>query len=417
MQCSIMAAMRRVVVTGIGPVAPNGIGAEAFHKAQLEGKSGIRRITQFDASSYPVQIAGEVDINPEDYINRRELRRLDRFTQLALIAGHLALQDAGLEPEKEDPTRIGTLIGTGIGGMMTWQEQSRVLFEKGGTRLSPFFIPMMIANMASAQLAMKYGFMGPSSTVVTACATGSDAIGSAFRVIQLGEADVMLAGGTEAAVTEMAIGSFGVMRALSTRNHEPEKASRPFSRSRDGFVLSEGAAVLVLEEYERARFRGARIYAELVGFGRSADAHHITEPHPEGKGAALSMQAALRDAKISPEQVGYINAHGTSTPVGDKAETLAIKNVFGEHAYKLAISSTKSMVGHLLGAAGAIEAIASVQALASGILPPTINLEDPDPELDLDYVPNTPREKQVDYALSNSFAFGGMNATLLFRRV
>jgi 3-oxoacyl-[acyl-carrier-protein] synthase II len=417
MQCSIMAAMRRVVVTGIGPVAPNGIGAEAFHKAQLEGKSGIRRITQFDASSYPVQIAGEVDINPEDYIDRRELRRLDRFTQLALIAGHLALQDAGLEPEKEDPTRIGTLIGTGIGGMMTWQEQSRVLFEKGGTRLSPFFIPMMIANMASAQLAMKYGFMGPSSTVVTACATGSDAIGSAFRVIQLGEADVMLAGGTEAAVTEMAIGSFGVMRALSTRNHEPEKASRPFSRSRDGFVLSEGAAVLVLEEYERARFRGARIYAELVGFGRSADAHHITEPHPEGKGAALSMQAALRDAKISPEQVGYINAHGTSTPVGDKAETLAIKNVFGEHAYKLAISSTKSMVGHLLGAAGAIEAIASVQALASGILPPTINLEDPDPELDLDYVPNTPREKQVDYALSNSFAFGGMNATLLFRRV
>jgi 3-oxoacyl-[acyl-carrier-protein] synthase II len=358
-----------------------------------------------------------VDINPEDYIDRRELRRLDRFTQLALIAGHLALQDAGLEPEKEDPTRIGTLIGTGIGGMMTWQEQSRVLFEKGGTRLSPFFIPMMIANMASAQLAMKYGFMGPSSTVVTACATGSDAIGSAFRVIQLGEADVMLAGGTEAAVTEMAIGSFGVMRALSTRNHEPEKASRPFSRSRDGFVLSEGAAVLVLEEYERARFRGARIYAELVGFGRSADAHHITEPHPEGKGAALSMQAALRDAKISPEQVGYINAHGTSTPVGDKAETLAIKNVFGEHAYKLAISSTKSMVGHLLGAAGAIEAIASVQALASGILPPTINLEDPDPELDLDYVPNTPREKQVDYALSNSFAFGGMNATLLFRRV
>jgi 3-oxoacyl-[acyl-carrier-protein] synthase II len=409
--------MRRVVVTGIGPVAPNGIGAKAFHKAQLEGKSGIRRITQFDASSYPVQIAGEVDINPEDYIDRRELRRLDRFTQLALIAGHLALQDAGLEPEKEDPTRIGTLIGTGIGGMMTWQEQSRVLFEKGGTRLSPFFIPMMIANMASAQLAMKYGFMGPSSTVVTACATGSDAIGSAFRVIQLGEADVMLAGGTEAAVTEMAIGSFGVMRALSTRNHEPEKASRPFSRSRDGFVLSEGAAVLVLEEYERARFRGARIYAELVGFGRSADAHHITEPHPEGKGAALSMQAALRDAKISPEQVGYINAHGTSTPVGDKAETLAIKNVFGEHAYKLAISSTKSMVGHLLGAAGAIEAIASVQALASGILPPTINLEDPDPELDLDYVPNTPREKQVDYALSNSFAFGGMNVTLLFRRV
>ncbi|RDI96177.1 beta-ketoacyl-[acyl-carrier-protein] synthase II [Meiothermus sp. QL-1] len=409
--------MRRVVVTGIGPVAPNGIGAEAFHKAQLEGKSGIRRITQFDASNYPVQIAGEVDVNPEEYIERRELRRLDRFTQLALIAGQLALEDAGLELSREDPTRIGTLVGTGIGGMITWQEQSRVLFEKGGTRLSPFFIPMMIANMASAQLAMKYGLMGPSSTVVTACATGSDAIGNAFRVIQLGEADVMLTGGTEASVAEMAIGSFGVMRALSTRNHEPEKASRPFSKSRDGFVLAEGAAVLVLEEYERARARGAKIYAEVVGFGRSCDAHHITEPHPEGKGAALAMRAALKDAKVAPEQVGYINAHGTSTPIGDRAETLAIKQVFGPHAYKLAVSSTKSMIGHLLGAAGAIEAIATVQALASGILPPTINLDDPDPELDLDYIPHTPREQKVEYALSNSFAFGGMNATLLFRRI
>ncbi len=412
-----MTPMRRVVVTGIGPVAPNGIGAEAFHQAQLAGKSGIRRITQFDASAYPVQIAGEVDINPEAYIDKRELRRLDRFTQLALIAAHLALQDAGLELDKEDRTRIGTLIGTGIGGMHTWQEQSRILFEKGGTRLSPFFIPMMIANMASGQLAMKYGLMGPSSTVVTACATGSDAIGNAFRVIQLGEADVMLTGGTEAVVTEMAIGSFGVMRALSTRNDEPEKASRPFTKSRDGFVLSEGAAVLVLEEYERAKARGARIYAELVGFGRSADAHHITEPHPEGAGAALAMQAALKDARINPEQVGYINAHGTSTPVGDRAETLAIKRVFGDHAYKLSVSSTKSMIGHLLGAAGAIEAIATVQALYSGILPPTINQDDPDPELDLDFVPNTPKEKQVDYALSNSFAFGGMNATLLFKRV
>ncbi len=412
-----MTPMRRVVVTGIGPVAPNGIGAEAFHQAQLAGKSGIRRITQFDASNYPVQIAGEVDVNPEEYIDKRELRRLDRFTQLALIAAHLALQDAGLELDQEDRTRIGTLIGTGIGGMHTWQEQSRILFEKGGTRLSPFFIPMMIANMASGQLAMKYGLMGPSSTVVTACATGSDAIGNAFRVIQLGEADVMLTGGTEAVVTEMAIGSFGVMRALSTRNDEPEKASRPFTLSRDGFVLSEGAAVLVLEEYERAKARGARIYAELVGFGRSADAHHITEPHPEGLGAALAMQAALKDARINPEEVGYINAHGTSTPIGDRAETLAIKRVFGDHAYKLSVSSTKSMIGHLLGAAGAIEAIATVQALHSGVLPPTINQDDPDPELDLDFVPNTPKEKQVDYALSNSFAFGGMNATLLFKRV
>jgi 3-oxoacyl-[acyl-carrier-protein] synthase II len=409
--------MRRVVITGLGPVAPNGIGAEAFHTAQLLGRSGIRRITQFDASTYPVQIAGEVDVNFEEHIEKRELRRLDRFTQLALVAAHLALQDSGLELDKEDRTRIGTLIGTGIGGMITWQEQSKVLFEKGGTRLSPFFIPMMIANMASGQLAMKYGFMGPSSTVVTACATGSDAIGNAFRVIQLGEADLMLTGGTEAVVTEMSIGSFGVMRALSTRNDEPEKASRPFTRSRDGFVLSEGSAVLVLEEYQRAKARGAKIYAELVGFGRSADAHHITEPHPEGMGAALAMQAALKDAKINPGLVGYINAHGTSTPVGDKAETLAIKKVFGEDAYRLSVSSTKSMIGHLLGAAGAIEAIASIQALTSGVLPPTINLDDPDPELDLDYVPNTPKEKQVDYALSNSFAFGGMNATLLFKRV
>ncbi|WP_299426041.1 beta-ketoacyl-ACP synthase II [uncultured Meiothermus sp.] len=409
--------MRRVVITGLGPVAPNGTGAEAFHTAQLLGRSGIRRITQFDASTYPVQIAGEVDVNFEEHIEKRELRRLDRFTQLALVAAHLALQDSGLELDKEDRTRIGTLIGTGIGGMITWQEQSKVLFEKGGTRLSPFFIPMMIANMASGQLAMKYGFMGPSSTVVTACATGSDAIGNAFRVIQLGEADLMLTGGTEAVVTEMSIGSFGVMRALSTRNDEPEKASRPFTRSRDGFVLSEGSAVLVLEEYQRAKARGAKIYAELVGFGRSADAHHITEPHPEGMGAALAMQAALKDAKINPGLVGYINAHGTSTPVGDKAETLAIKKVFGEDAYRLSVSSTKSMIGHLLGAAGAIEAIASIQALTSGVLPPTINLDDPDPELDLDYVPNTPKEKQVDYALSNSFAFGGMNATLLFKRV
>lgn len=398
-------------------MAPNGIGTEAFHKAQLEGKSGIRCVTRFDASSISSRIAGEVDINVEEYIDKRELRRLDRFTQLALIAGQLALQDSGLELEKEDRTRIGTLIGTGIGGMDTFVDQTKVLLERGPSRVSPFFIPMMIANMASGQLAMKYGFMGPSSTVVTACSTGSDSIGSAMRTIQLDEADIMLAGGTEAVVHPLAMGSFSVMRALSTRNEEPTRASRPFTLSRDGFVLSEGAAVLILEEYEHAKARGARIYAELVGFGRSADAHHITEPHPEGMGAALAMKAAIRDAKISNEQVGYINAHGTSTPVGDKAETLAIKRVFGEHAYKLAVSSTKSMIGHLLGAAGAIEAIASIQALVSGILPPTINLDDPDPELDLDYIPNVAREQRVDYALSNSFAFGGMNATLLFKRV
>lgn len=408
--------MRRVVITGIGPVAPNGIGAEAFHKAQLEGKSGIRKITRFDASQLYSQIAGEVDINVEEYLDKREMRRLDRFTQLALIAGGIAIQDSGLNPETEDRTRIGTLIGTGIGGMEIWTEQTKVMLEKGAHRLSPLFIPMMIANMASGQLAMKYGFMGPASTVVTACATGSDAIGSAMRVIQLDEADVMVAGGTEAVVLPMAIGSFGVMKALSPRNDDPQAASRPFTASRDGFVLSEGAAVLVLEEYEHAKARGAHIYAELVGFGRSADAHHITEPHPEGLGAALAMKAAMKDAKINPEQIGYINAHGTSTPVGDRAETLAIKKVFGEQAKKVAVSSTKSMIGHLLGAAGAIEAIACVQALQSGVLPPTINYTDPDPELDLDYVPNVAREQQVDYALSNSFAFGGMNASLIFKR-
>ncbi|MGQ9753297.1 MAG: beta-ketoacyl-ACP synthase II [Thermaceae bacterium] len=407
--------MRRVVITGLGPVSPIGVGAEAFHQAQLQGKSGIRRITRFDPKDLPVQIAGEVEVDLEAFIDKRELRRLDRFVQLALIAAELALRDTGLEADGLDPRRVGTLVGSGIGGMETWEAQSRVLWEKGPTRISPFFIPMLIINMASAQIAMRYGFMGPSSAVVTACATGTDAIGSAFRMIQLGEADLVLAGGAEAVITPMAIGAFGVMRALSTRNDEPEKASRPFTKSRDGFVLSEGAGVLVLEEYEHAKKRGARIYAEIVGFGRSADAHHITEPHPEGKGAALAMEAALKDAGISPEKVGYINAHGTSTPIGDRAEVLAIKQVFGDHAKRLAVSSTKSMTGHLLGAAGAVEAIATVQALYSGLLPPTINLEDPDPELDLDFLP-TPREAQVEYALSNSFAFGGQNAVLVFRK-
>jgi 3-oxoacyl-[acyl-carrier-protein] synthase II len=409
--------MRRVVVTGMGPISPIGIGNQAFHQAQLAGKSGIRRITRFDCSKLRCQIAGEIDLEIETYIDKREQRRLDRFVQLGLIAGQLALEDSGLEADKEDRTRIGTLVGSGIGGMETWEAQSKVFLERGPDRISPFFIPMMIANMASGHLAMKYGFMGPSSTSVTACTTGADAIGNALRIIQLGEADVMLAGGTESVVTGMAVGGFDVMRALSARNDEPQRASRPFTASRDGFVLAEGAAILVLEEYQHARARGARIYAEMVGFGRSADAHHITEPHPEGLGAALAMQAALRDAKINPEQVGHINAHATSTPVGDRAETNAIKKVFGLRAYQIPITATKSMTGHLLGAAGAIEAIASVQAITSGVLPPTINLDDPDPDLDLDYLPFTPRDKQVDYVLSNSFAFGGMNASLLFKRL
>lgn len=410
--------MRRVVITGLGPVTPIGVGAEAFHQAQLAGKSGIRRITQYNPDDYQlnVKIAGEVDVDTNAYFDRKEARRLDRFVQLALIAAELALQDAGIEADRLDPEATGVLIGSGIGGIKTWEEQFKIYFQRGPQRLSPFFIPMVISNMASAHVAMKYGFQGPSSTVVTACATGTDAVGSAARMIQHGAADVMLTGGTEAAVTPMAIGGFAVMRALSTRNDEPEKASRPFDKNRDGFVLAEGAGVLVLEEYEHARRRGATIYAEVAGFGRSEDAHHITEPHPEGKGALLAMRAAIRDGGVDPEQIGYINAHGTSTPHNDRAETLAIKKLFGEHAYKLLVSSTKSMTGHLLGAAGAVEAIATAQAIASGIIPPTINLEEPDPELDLDYVPNKPREARVEYALSNSFAFGGQNAVLLLKR-
>ncbi len=408
--------MRRVVVTGLGPVTPIGVGLGPFREALFGGKSGVRRITRFDPSALPVRIAAEVDLDPGAYLDRKELKRLDRFVQYALVAAELALRDSGLELSRLNPERVGTLVGTGIGGMETWEAQARVFVERGPNRLSPFFIPMMIANMASAHIAMRYGFTGPSSTVVTACATGSDALGQAMRMIQGGEADVVLAGGTEASITPMAIGAFAVMRALSTRNEEPEKASRPFTRSRDGFVMGEGAGVLVLEEYEHARRRGARIYGELIGFGRSADAHHITEPHPEGLGAALAMERALKDAGVTPEQVGYINAHGTSTPIGDRAEVLAIKRVFGDHAKRLMVSSTKSMIGHLLGAAGGVEAIATLLALHEGLIPPTINLEDPDPELDLDFVPQT-REARVDYALSNSFAFGGHNAVLLFRRV
>ncbi len=410
--------MPRVVITGLGPVTPIGVGAEAFHQAQLAGKSGVRRITRYDPDAYklPVKIAAETDVEVEAYLDKKEIRRLDRFVQLALIGAELAIRDAGLDLDALDKTRVGTLIGSGIGGIKTWEDQFKVYFERGPHRLSPFFIPMVIANMASGHVAMKYGLMGPSSTVVTACATGTDAVGNAYRILKAGLADVMLTGGTEAAVTPMAIGGFSVMRALSTRNDEPERASRPFTKSRDGFVLGEGAGILVLETLEHAKKRGAKIYAEVVGFGQSADAHHITEPHPEGLGAVLAIEAALKEAGVAPEAVGYVNAHGTSTPYNDRVEVIALKKVFGDHAKKLAVSSTKSMTGHLLGAAGAVEAIATAQALSSGVLPPTINYDDPDPELDLDFVPNEPREAQVEYALSNSFAFGGQNAVLLLKR-
>ncbi len=412
-----VSGLRRVVITGLGPVTPIGMGAQAFAQAQRAGRSGIGPITHFDASSTASKIAGEVRESLDAFVDPREARKLDRYVQLALAAAELAARDSGLSAEELSGERVGTVVGSGIGGVKTFEDQAGVLHERGPGRISPMFIPMMIANMATGHVAMKFGATGPSSTVVTACATGTGAVGDAARYIQLGLADVMIAGGTEAAVTPIAIGGFSNMKALSTRNDDPETASRPFSATRDGFVLGEGAGLLILEEYERARARGATIYAEIVGYGTSADAHHITMPAPEGRGAQVAMRMALSTAGVNPEQVGYVNAHGTSTYYNDLYETQGLKHVFGDHAARLAVSSTKSMTGHLLGAAGAVEAIAVAQALKDGILPPTINLTDPDPELDLDYIPEGAREHQVEYALSNSFAFGGQNAALLFKRV
>jgi 3-oxoacyl-[acyl-carrier-protein] synthase II len=407
----------RVVITGLGPVTPIGIGASVFHQAQLAGKSGIRNITRFDASNFKVRFAGEVDVRPEEYgLDPRELKRMDRYVHLALVAAELARLDAGLEEAQLAGPRVGTLIGTGIGGMETWEQQSRVMFERGADRLSPFFIPMMIANMASGQLAMRYNSNGPSTTVVTACSTSTVALHDAYHFINRGEVDIMIVGGAEATVTQMAIGSFANMGALSTRNDSPETASRPFSKDRDGFVMAEGAGVLILESLEYAQKRGARIHAEMLGAGLSADAYHMTLPAPEGRGYVMAMQRALQNAKVNADQIGYVNAHGTSTPPNDLEETRGLKTVFGDHAHKFAVSSTKSMTGHLLGAAGAVEAIATVQALASGVLPPTINYLEPDPELDLNYIPNEPLERSVEYAMSNSNAFGGQNAVAVFRR-
>lgn len=412
-----MTGLKRVVITGLGPVTPIGTGAQAYADAQRAGKSGITRTTRYDPVNVASKIAGEVKEDLAPWVDAREARKLDRYVQLALAAAQLAVEDSGLSEEELRGERTGTVIGSGIGGIKTFEDQSRVMFERDASRVSPMFVPMMIANMATGHVAMKFGATGPSSTVVTACATGTGAVGDAARYIQLGLADVMIAGGTEAAVTELAMGGFANMKALSTRNDEPETASRPFSASRDGFVLGEGAGVLVLEEYEHAVKRGAKIYAEIVGYGTSADAHHITMPAPQGAGAQVAMRMALSTAGINPDQVGYINAHGTSTHFNDLHETQGIKHVFGDHAKNLAVSSTKSMTGHLLGAAGAIEAIAVAQALKDGVLPPTINLTDPDPDLDLDYIPEGAREQQVEYALSNSFAFGGQNAALVFKKV
>lgn len=408
---------RRVVITGLGAITPIGTGADAFWRALTSGKSGIGPITKFDASEYTTRIAGEVkDFDATNYIDKKEAKRMDRFTQFAVAATKMALEDAGLNLEREDRTRIGTFIGTGIGGMETLHEQFRILFEKGPSRLSPFFVPMMIANMAAGQTSITFGLQGPSACVVTACATGTNSIGDAFRVIQRGDADAMVAGGTEAAIVPAAVGGFCSMKALSTRNDEPTRASRPFDRDRDGFVMGEGCGIVILEALEHAQRRGARIYGEIIGYGSNADAYHITAPAPEGTIQARCMELALKDAGVSPDAVDYINAHGTATPLNDKNETMAIKALFGEHAYKLAVSSNKSMIGHLLGAAGAVELIATVLTIMHGIIPPTINLETPDPELDLDYVPNVARRQDVRVALSNSFGFGGHNATLLVKK-
>jgi 3-oxoacyl-[acyl-carrier-protein] synthase II len=408
---------KRVVITGLGAVTPIGIGKEKFWQALLEGKSGIGKITRFDASEYTTQIAGEVkDFDPAQYIDKKEAKRMDRFTQFAVAASKMAFDDSGIDLQSEDLTRIGTMIGTGIGGMDTLNEQYRNLFDKGPSRISPFFIPMMIGNMAAGQTSITFGLQGPCNCVTTACATGTNAIGDAFKVIQRGDADVMVAGGTEAAISPIAVAGFCSMKALSTRNDEPEKASRPFDKDRNGFVMGEGSGVVILESLEHALARDAHIYAEIIGYGFNADAYHITAPAPEGAQAAKCMAMALKDGDIEPEAVDYINAHGTSTPLNDKNETLAIKSLFGEHAYKLAVSSIKSMTGHLLGAAGGIECIATALTIENGQIPPTINCDEPDEELDLDYVPHTSRKQVVNVALSNSLGFGGHNATILLKK-
>ncbi len=409
--------MRRVVVTGVGVVSPIGIGVDRFWKALVSGTSGVRRITTFDPTDHECQIAAEVkDFDPLQWIEKKEVRKMDLFTQYAVAAAMMAVENSQLKVTDERPDRIGVLVGTGMGGIPMLVEQHRILLEKGPGRVSPFFIPGIITNMASGRISMQVGAKGPNSCVSTACATGNHAIGDSFRIIQRGEADIMLAGGTEAVIAPLCVAGFSSCKALSTRNDEPERASRPFDKERDGFVMGEGAAVLILEALDHALDRGATIYAEVIGYAMSADAYHVTAPAPGGEGAAQSMRGALRDAGLAPEAVDYINAHGTSTPYNDANETLAIKTVFGEHAYRLAVSSIKSMIGHTLGAAGAIEAGATVLSLTHGILPPTINYEYPDPDCDLDYVPNKVRELPIRVALNNSFGFGGTNATTAFRR-
>jgi 3-oxoacyl-[acyl-carrier-protein] synthase II len=408
---------KRAVITGLSLLTPLGIGVEKNWRRLLEGESGISHITFFDASAFSSQIGGEVrDFNPEEYIDKREARRMDRFAQFSVAAAKMAIADAGLDMEKLKPEEVAVIMGSGIGGIATWEEQHRIFLEKGPNRVSPFFIPMLISDMAAAHIAIAFKAMGANYATVSACASGANAIGEALRLIREERAKVVIAGGSEACLTPLALAGFCSMRALSTRNDEPEKASRPFDAKRDGFVLSEGAGVVIVEEMEFAKKRGARIYAELLGYGLSCDAYHITAPEPNGKGAVLAMEFALKDAGISKEEVDYINAHGTSTQLNDATETLAIKQVFGQRAYEIPISSTKSMIGHLLGAAGAVEFIVCLLSIRDNIIHPTINYEYPDPDCDLDYVPNKAREKKVDVTMSNSFGFGGHNVTLIAKR-
>lgn len=407
---------KRVVVTGMGIISPLGIGLDENWAAVTEGKSGVGLITKFDTDSFPVKIAGEVkNFDPGDYINHKDVKKMDTFIHYALVCSQQAIADSGYEVTEENAERTGVLVGVGMCGLPAIEKYHDIYKEKGVKKITPFFIPMLISNLASGQISIHFGTKGPNSCIVTACATGTHSIGEAARMIQYGDADAMIAGGTESVITPLGVGGFSAAKALSTRNEDPQAASRPFEKDRDGFVMGEGCGVVVLEELESAKKRGAKVYGEVVGYGLNSDAYHITATDPEGKGAARCMELAIKNGGINKEDIGYVNAHGTST-AADVTETIAIKSVFGKHSSQLAVSSTKSMTGHLLGAAGGVEAIFSLMALKHGVLPPTINHTAPDPLCDLDYVPNQAREKNLQYALSNSFGFGGTNGVLIFKK-
>lgn len=409
---------RRVVVTGLGIISPIGCAVDIFWGNLIKGKSGIGPLTHFDATQYESRIAGEVkDFAPHPFISSKDARRMERFVQFSVTAAKNAIDDSGLDVSKEDPYRIGVLVGSGIGSLRIIEEQHKVILEKGPSRVTPFLIPMLIVNMAAGHISIMMGVKGPNLCTTTACASGSHAIGEAMRIVQYGDADVMIAGGTESCISALGIGGFCALKALSTRNNEPERASRPFDKERDGFVMAEGCGIVILEELEHAKKRNARIYGEIVGYGMTGDAYHMTAPDPEGEGAARCMANALKDANLKPEEISYINAHGTSTPLNDKIESLAIKKVFGNFAKKVAVSSTKSMLGHQLGAAGAVELVICCLSIERNIIPPTINYENPDPDCDLDYVPNKARQAKVNVCLSNSLGFGGHNATLCIKKI